>query len=434
MNARSREEEPFVEEEDWVSHGYTHLLRDSPVGSKLTNDIHSMFSFELDERPPSGASTKARWGELTMEEYELFDQPLRLATQWLESAPSNDAICSIIYGDRYIPQGNPMHQGIAISKFRHHGLPPSVVHERAGNALKRLGNSISFLITERDTVYGLDGIHGCTSPLSTEYPEGIAITHHPEVKGLASKIRIHKIYIVTLRRLLLLENNKFQILKLYFEFALTICHEVIHAVNYAVEPELLSRYIDMGKRYSETGDREIFGKVRFNEPIYESQRVAEIGYFWETQVFGGVCQQSVSNPEKPIFLVDWPLWLWQDERTVPPRNMCYKYLLSTYYIQKSQTQEFWDIVKSEHSQDLLALRIRRNVAIIYELPPGNDYDPTWDLTPSENAPQLRGKNSHQVLCDDPEPSPCARLLNETREERTARLDAERQEASPFREP
>lgn len=51
-----------------------------------------------------------------MEEYELSIQPVCLATQWLESAPSSDAICSITEGDRYIPQDDPMHQGFAVSE------------------------------------------------------------------------------------------------------------------------------------------------------------------------------------------------------------------------------------------------------------------------------------------------------------------------------
>ncbi len=58
------------------------------------------------------------------------------------------------------------------------------------------------------------------------------------------------------------------------------------------------------------------------------------------------------NPDDPIFIADWPSFLVRSKGThperVPPRNMCYKYLVSTYYIQKSQDQEFWDTVKLDH--------------------------------------------------------------------------------------
>lgn len=264
-----------------------------------------MFSFELDERP-LGTSNKARWGELTTEEYGLFGQPLRLASQWLQSAPSSDAICSVIDGDRYIPPGNPMHQGIPVYEFRRHSLSPSVAHERAGSALKQLGKYISFRTTDRDLVIGLTHeANGRTSPMIFQYPEGIAITPGPELRGLASITCINHSYLRTLRQLLLEpENNKFKIRKLYFQFALTICHEIIHEINFAVDTELLKRYIEMYKRYNETGAR--FGEVRFNEPFYEGQRVAELGFFWETEVFGGVCIQSMHKPNDPIFIAEWP--------------------------------------------------------------------------------------------------------------------------------
>ena len=436
MNNRSREKDPFVEEQDWITQGYTYPLLDNPIRSKLTNDIHPMFSFELDESP-GGAFVKARWGGLTMKDYELLDQPLRLATQWLESAPSSDAICSIIAGERYIPPGVPMHH----FEFRHHRLLPSTVHERAGNALKQLGKSVTFRIADRASfpkVVDLDGDHGGICPWFFGHPEGIAITHDPQKKGLASTTYIHKKYLKTLRRLLDHPSiKKLQILKLYFEFALTICHEVIHAVNLAVESELLSTYIEMGDRLVET--RRNFGPVRVNEPFYEGQRVAELGLFWENEVFGGVCQQSVPNAEGAIFLVEWPSWLLQQGRADPeraptPSNMCHKSLVSMWYIQNCQTQEFWDTVKSEHSQDLLALRIRKNVSLACELPQSKEDDTTWAGTAPKNARKVTGMNCRRELSDDPDPTPCARLANETILERSARLVRERQWSSWFREP
>ncbi len=102
----------------------------------------------------------------------------------------------------------------------------------------------------------------------------------------------------------------------------------------------------------------------------------------------------------------------------------HSYLVSTYYIQKSQDQEFWDTVKLDYSQDLLALRIRKKVGIVHWLPPGDeDYDRNWDYKAPENTPKLVEKNLRRVLSDAADPSPCARLLNETVDEKIERTGA-----------
>ncbi|CAF9941529.1 MAG: hypothetical protein ALECFALPRED_009172 [Alectoria fallacina] len=415
MNTSTRKKYFSLKPEDWISHGYADPLRDRPVGSKLTNDVHPMFSYELDESP-GGGTTKARWGQLTMKEYELFDQPLRLATQLLESAPSADAICSIVYGNRYIPQDNLMHKGLAVFEFSQHSLSPPVMQERAGNVLKELGKSISFRVTDRDANMSLaGGDRGRTSPILPPYPDGVAITDRPELKGLASITLIQHEYLTTLEKLLPdSKGNHSKIRKLYFEFALTICHEVIHAINFAIESEFLKKYIEMGQNFT---------RVAFNEPIHEDQRVAELGYFWENEVFGGACAQTVVNTQDPLFLVDWPSWLNRDKESDPeralPRKLCYRYLVPTYYIQNIQTQEFWDTVKLEHSQDLLALRMRKTVALAawYQ---EDDIDPTWDWKAPENLPKTVGKNPIRVLNDYADPSPCTRLLYETAKESIAK--------------
>ncbi len=59
-----------------------------------------------------------------------------------------------------------------------------------------------------------------------------------------------------------------------------------------------------------------------------------------------------------------------------------------------------------------------------------DYDRSWDWKAPENAPKLIGKNLRRVLSDAADPSPCARLLNETVDESIERMTAE----SDFRDP
>ena len=410
MNNQAREALWYVTKEDWKSHGYTHEHRDSRTGSELTNDIHSMFSYELDDLPHN-STTKARWGKLTTEEYELLDQPLRLATQWLESAPSCDAICSITDGGRYHPPENPIFRGIPVFEFRKHNLPLAVVRDRAGNVLKRLGRSIMFQATDRDPLMDIPaGNHGITSPVLPYHPSGIAITDRPERRGLASIVRIHPQYLATLDKVLNIGtvNTRFQVNKLHFEIALTICHEVIHALNFAIESDLLRSYIEMG--YD-------FKPVPFNEPFHEGHRVAELGFFWENHVFGGVCNQSMPITENPIFIAEWPSWMLRDKKEqperAPPRQTSFRWLVSIYYIKTSLSQQFWDTVRDRCPHDLLALRIRKSVGYKCTAEDENDsYDESPDPNALENDPRVAG-SLVRVVWNGGDPSDCARLANKT---------------------
>ena len=409
MDSKTQNYHDYVLSEDWFSHGYTRFdHREEKVGSKLTNEIHSMFGYELNDLP-HGEHSKARWGELTLEEYKLLDQPLRLATQWLESAPSSDAICSISYGDRYTPSDSPTFKGRLVSEFSKHSLPGAVVREKAANVLKRLGNSVMFQLTDRDAYTKLEeGTHGRTSALTVYHPEGIAVTDSPEKKGLASMVCIIPTYLTLLKELLNdPQNKRFQILKLYFELALTICHEVTHAIDFAVEFGLLKSYIEMGRK---------FHGVPFSEPFHKGQRVAEIGFFWENHVFGGACNQSIPNPEDVVFLVEWPSWVYRDKEAnperAPPRKLCFKWLVSIYYIQNSLIQEFWDEVKLQYPNDLLALRMRKTIGFKCESQ-GDDYDKTWNHNAPHNNPKGQG-HPLRVPWNEADPSPCSRLANDKR--------------------
>ena len=79
-------------------------------------------------------------------------------------------------------------------------------------------------------------------------------------------------------------------------------------------------------------------------------------------------------------------------------------------------------MKLEHPQDLSALRIRKSVGHVCFCR-GDECDRTWDDSTPENRPKTIG-NSHRVLGIDTEPSPGARLPNETVDEREARPGAE----------
>ena len=412
-----------LKRDDWISHAYSPIEEaDRRVGSKLENDIHSMFSFELDEVPDK-AFTKARWGKLKLKEYELLCPSLRLATRLLESAPSSDAICSIIYGDRHPSPEKIVHKGVPVSEFHKHNLPPSDVREAAGKVLKRLAKSIRFQLKVTDNRPDEeDGSTGSTSGTTDGYPQGVIVSDRQQERGIASITTLDLRYLKMLKEMLVETLGKqFQILKVHFETALTICHEVMHAINFGLASNLLNIYIKMGNDVK---------PPPFNEPFHQGQDVAELGYFWENHVFGGACNQSVPIRENPVYVSEWPSWVFRDEKLqpekAPPKRRVLMWLVSAYYIKNIQTQEFWDRIDVQHSQDLHALRIRKRVAVQRFLPSKfTDYDKTWD----PNAPGNWLGDTPRLTYSDDDPSPGARLANETHREREERLGRERQASS-----
>lgn len=104
-------------------------------------------------------------------------------------------------------------KGFAVSKFRQHSLSLSVAHEKAGNALKRLGKSN--LRTSKAVVAAL-----LRSGTPERCADGVAVTEGPGFRGLASTSCIDRVYLTTLKRLLLdPKKDRFQIHKLYFELS-----------------------------------------------------------------------------------------------------------------------------------------------------------------------------------------------------------------------
>ena len=420
MNNKARADNPMIQRDDWISHAYSPIEEaDRRVGSELKNDILYMFSFEFDELPHN-ATTKARWGKLTREDYELLCPTLRLATQLLESAPSSDAICSITYGDRNPSPEKIVRHGAIVPEFHKHTIAPANVRETAGRVLKRLGKSTRFSLTDMKNDPSDDReANGHTYGMARGFPWGVAVADGQQQRGIASMTLLDARFLSMLKELLVETLGKqFQILKLNFEIAFTICHEVIHAIHLALSSGPIGLYLEQG---------DDFKPQIFTEPFFEGQIVAELGYFWENHVFGGACSQSMPHREYPVYLAEWPSWIFWDKaeqpEKVPPKRRALKWLVAAYYIKNIQTQEFWNMLNVQYPQDLLALRIRKRVAVKCFLPPNlMDYDETWD----PNAPENKLGDFPRVPFTDDDPSPGARLANETHKEKEERLARERQ--------
>ena len=416
MDNVARELHKPLTREDFICNHYSPTSdADMKIGMHLTNRIHSLFSFLLIEMPANKTSWQ-RWGKLTGYEYELLIPALRLATKLLESAPSCDAICSIVYGDRY-PSG-VTHKGLPVMEFCRHDNPPKLVRERAGRVLTRLGNTITFMVTDKDRgKVGDERAHGRTSGCTCNFPQGVDVSDLQRSNGLAAVVVLDPQYLKMLKKLREeVLGRQFQVVKLWFEIALTLCHEVMHAINLALSSDLFKLFAEKGEKV---------GIAPFNEPFFQGQPVAELGYFWETHLFGGTCIQSVPNPTWPIFLADWPSWMFRDkkqqaERALPKRKS-FKWLVAVDFVKNIQTQEFWDRIDNDYPQDLLVLRIRKRVGVKCFMPMEyEDYSQTFDPEEWDNEPGAYMR----VPCTEDDPSAGARLANETTEERSERIQIE----------
>lgn len=431
MDTNTRSQYTEIQDEHWKSHGYTDPQRDESAGTPLDTDIHPMFSFELDRAPPT-SNDKRRWSQLTLSDYNLIRPVLRYTSAMLQSPQSENVIYFVVYGKRYIPKDLPMRKGLPIFEFHRHEVDRSIIHREVQEVLKKLAEIMRFYVSDEDVVTTQlsEGISAKTAAGTIHYPEGINITTREDKKGPAPFTVIHGAYLSNLKRLLLdPAQNKFKILKLQFEMSVTFCHELIHAINYAIDLDLLKFLIKRGP--SAVGE-----KVDYNEPLYAGQRAAELGFFWENEVLGGSITGSRIDDNMPVTINEWPTFEKRDPENPDPERagpapFSTSYLVSAYYIQNVQSQEFWDFFKQEHPDDHHALRIRKSVGTFKVY--GNerdDYDRNWVPAGSIEFKWTPAPSTLRVLRDDGDASVCGARANETPDERTTRLAAAQPPALP----
>lgn len=426
MNTHARDQYPPLQDDDWNSHGYTDPQRDEAAGTPLRTDIHPMFSFKLDQSSPIINDTR-RWGSLTMSEYRLTQPVLRLTSAMLQSPRSEDVIYFVMYGERYIPKDLPKHKGLPILEFRRHEEERSVIHEKVQEALKKLAETITFQLSDANTMSTTLAYGACgrTTAGVLFHPEGINITGFEGKKGSAPVTVINNAYLSTLKRLLRdPAQNRFKILKLQFEMSVTICHEILHAINLATDPDLLKHFMQREKYYAQNPSM-ARKKVDYNEPLYVGQRVAELGFFWENEVLGG-CLTAISlyHGDHPVMISEWPTFEKRHPEEYPERTgpvpVSTAYLVSAYYIQNVQSREFWDFFRQQDSEDHDALRVRKSVGI-HKVYDKYDFDKAWEPEGSSEMKWLPIPGTLRVLRNDGDASICAARANETPDERTARL-------------
>lgn len=116
----------------------------------------------------------------------------------------------------------------------------------------------------------------------------------------------------------------------------SLCHEIIHAADKACDPRHLSWSPERRSKKKKT--------LPLEEPIFQDEMSAELGWSWTTFVTGGIIRKNVENVSAPITVHDWPLYL-----DVHPRL---HHVVSMDYISRIQQQGFWDSVKPSDTKVL----------------------------------------------------------------------------------
>lgn len=312
MDARARNKIGVLKSEDWKRLGYTDPTTVSNAAEGLTNEIDPIFRF----RHPS--RTTPIWELLTEAEYEdvLVDlKPmLQLASLLLRSSPSLNADYDLLYSPRVHPAERVTHEDRPVLEFHHVNTTKDYWPTRRGlanAALDRLAGVITFVIVSEEQNSQIKGTNGYTEATFRYHPHGVNIQDDTDLsKGMGSQIWIHDRFITELRRLQTEKNvdNTLKIASLTVKGAAALCHEVFHAKNNAVDSALLAdslvetslrNHEEMRKRERQ---REIVGT---EEPLFEDDTDAEIGYVWEKYVFGGHIHR-VADSDTCLWFSKWP--------------------------------------------------------------------------------------------------------------------------------
>ena len=343
----------------------------------------------------------------------------------LESPASLDTLYQIVYSPRDFAKEHSEFGGLPVFEFPKLDTARETRHKKAKEALHRLAGSLCFLVENPDDSSTEDCCAMATPSFAVQ-PYGINIADNsPAPAGIGSLIRINESHLVKLGQLLMhKDDNQAQIFSLQFRIATSICHDIAHAVGHAANIGLLLESI-IESTYDElavlTKVQRRKKPVRFNEPFFEQDPVAELGYLWEQTVLGGTIQWA-SEVSHPLFFGDWPSFLTDSNN---PRRAGFKrtatqYVVPMHYLRNLHRQEFWDAISAD---DTTALRIKKVVGIkVTNIDADNDplgfpcaQDGTEDSSPTD------GSDSFRVCKDGKGRDPSRAKANESPAARVRRV-------------
>lgn len=411
--------EPFdeaFEDEDWQAYGWIGPGVQSAQPSDLTDSIHSIFS-HLKPSPGPNQAPLPRWiteaGPLTTEEYDLMTPSLRLASKMIASPASVKFLHTLWKGHRR--GSGHSHREVPVVQMHKTTQSDAETRREVEATLEKLSESISF---DFESAPAGDNYYGWTYPTLEAHPSGIQILPESTVKGVACKVHIDRKYLKALRAQAQTPQSRpgqlQKTLNLQFRLAVTLCHELIHGAYFATENALLVAFIDRAST-----SPHLRSTIILNDPFYEDEICAEVGYCWENLVFGGVIGQEGDFVNDPLWVVEWPSFQNYKPGKYPLRKLLSRisisYLVSTFYVQNIQTAEFWLVVGSSHT----ALHIRKTLGVKMNAPAGNvmHLDRWAEPLPEEDV----DPNTQRVKRTYVDPDLASKRANETTDAKITRF-------------
>ena len=425
MDARTRDKYSTFTDEDWTRLGYLDPPSSEEYELGLSLLKLPIFHFRRLSKDKVGHMIWTQF--IDAQNAKLcgkLDPVFRLASAMLQSPASLDHLYKIIYGPRRIPF--KAIGGVNQPVFETERVETDETRRNmAKKALNRLAESLSFVV-ECPKKNVKDNCDAVVSHSTALHPYSINIADDSGTpRGIASVIRLNRIHLSKLSILHARDGDSTsQILSLQFSMAVSICHNVAHAVGQATNLTLLlstimkSTYRDLAKINKPQGSRE---RVKSNEPFVENESVAELGYSWENAVLGGAVQWT-NQVDHPVFFSKWPSFLTNGDyprraRFAPTTT---QYVVSLHYLRNIHRQSFWDSIKAS---DDTALHIQKIVGIRVTNADADHKDHIFYTHPTPEGNELQS--------EDPDPfrgvadqthDPSASRANETLAQRTSRAN------------
>lgn len=405
MDVATRDRIGLRSPEDWRRLGYAGIP--GACTNTLTYKIHPLFH-----------------GLQNM--YPGLAPVLRLASAILESPASMAFLFTILYGHRERQDELSSQFNGECAVLRALRGPEATIRVMVSMALDKLTKFHEFRISTPPPNDSWEGITVRSGIVCCITEDG--------KQGLGSCTFIRTSFVTKLAQLRTEGGNKLEILNLKFRTAVTLVHELAHAINRAVDINAFPILNEIALTATASS--------RMYEPWYEDQRLAELGWAYENEVFGGIIgtlpgpgwdRPDSIDPSHPVFVHKWP----GTETNEHPKRRGSKqsmtlYLVSMYFIHNIQQQSFWDYYSAH--RDLSKLRIEKTIGVRIETQE-SDIDSTWD--PEYSSEGMWPANENHLVYrdtlggDETEYSPAnasaAATLNATLEDLFERVNSPPQE-------
>ena len=201
-------------------------------------------------------------------------------------------------------------------------------------------------------------------------------------KGFGSKISIG---LIQTRQMIAIRGrtlgdfkNLSRLLRFQFMIAISLCHEVVHALGHAM-----------------------WDSPSHLEPYYCDQRLNELGFAWETAVFGGtICDTFESKCFYPMITSTWPSVDGPANGLVElrgPKRRAKCYFVPMQYVNDIQQQAFWDQPLSD--ANLLTVPRLVGYRVVNKNAAEADFDPNWRSQDSSDVQRYTNAKK-QIIKDE----------------------------------